>query len=214
MTSPAHCAALGFLRGALIAIVAQVLAVPLAATIGSILALAPLAPLIRVALPVAGFVLAGAMGGETLGAGRSGVVGFGAGGLATGLVLTLTSPHLAGLTGYEDGSVVAVYAAGTFAAAFGLGGCLGIVVLDRRVAGRDRMGGGPIVRATGAFAAAGALGGLVGVLPFFLARAGGGGTAGPVLQFLSFASAVGSLAIPLGLGGALVATVVHSPRRE
>jgi hypothetical protein len=207
MTSPAHRATLGFLHGALVAIVAQVLAVPLAAAVGSIASVAPLAPLVRVALPVAGFAFAGAVGGEALGAGRSGAPGFAAGGLATGLVLTLTSPHLAGLTGHEDGFVVAAYAAGTFAAAFGLGGCLGIIVVDRRSVGPGRPGGGGIGRATAAFTASGALGGLVSVLPFFLPRVAGG-AAGTALELISLASAVGSVAIPLGLGGALTARVV------
>jgi hypothetical protein len=202
MTSPAHRAAIGFLRGALIAVVAEALATPLAASLGSLSAMAPVSSVVRTLVPLAGFAFGGAVGGEALDAGRVGSLAFAVGGLATGVVLTFTSPHLSGLTGHEHAGVVLAYAAGTSSAAFGLGGWIGSAMLRRGVS----------LPATAAFAAAGALGGVVGVLPFFLTRVGGREWLGLGMQFTWLTASIASIAVPLALGGALSARALHARR--
>jgi hypothetical protein len=200
MTSPSHRASMGFLRGAFIAVVAQVVTAPLAAGVGS-LSLSQLAPVVRALLPVAGFALAGAVGGEALGVGRQGASAFAAGGLLAGVVLTIAAPNLSGLTGHENAAIVLAYAVATFAAAFGLCGGVAGAILRGGVAGRS----------AAAFSAGGAIGGVACILPFFLARLGAESL---VLQFAWLASSVGSIAIPLALGGGLTARALHSGRGE
>jgi hypothetical protein len=199
VTSPAHRAAIGFLQGALVAVAAEVVASPLAGSLSRIPAISPLAPAIRTLVPLAGFSVAGAVGGEAIGEGRLGTAAFAAGGLGAGLVLTMTSPHLSGLTGYEDALIVLAYAACTFALAFGLCGCLAGAILRPDI----------VMRATAAFAFGGALGGLAGILPFLLARFGSAGPGDLLWQFVWLASSIASIATPLAVGGALTARVMH-----
>ncbi len=111
-----------------------------------------------------------------------------------GVILTLTSQPLTGLTGHEDPLVVIPYAAVTFGAAFGLGGCVGGALL----------GAGRVARAAAAFGCAGTLGGIVSLVPYLFARFGAAGPSGPAFQFLWLASSMGAVAIPLSVGGSLV----------
>jgi hypothetical protein len=190
---------MGFLQGALIAVVAQAAAQPLALAVGAVPGLGFLVPAVRVVVPLAGFAFAGAVGGEALGAGSLGAPAFAAGGLAAGVVLTFTSPNLSGLTGHENAAIVLAYAAGTSAVAFGLAGCVGGAILGQRI----------VAPATAGFALAGALGGVVSVVPFLGARFGAV-AASPLLgQFVWLASSVGAVAVPMCVGGALVARALH-----
>jgi hypothetical protein len=199
MTSPAHRAAVGFFQGGLVAVVAQVVASPLAGAVAAVSAWSPLAPLVRILIPLAGLAVAGAVGGEAMERGRRGVRSFALGGLAAGVVLMTASPNLSGLTGYENPLIVLAYATTTAAAAFGILGFVGGLGLVRTAR----------ARAAVAFAIGGAAGGLLGTVPFLLARYGPAGAAGPVAQFVFLASAVGSIAVPLALGGALTARALN-----
>ncbi len=182
----------------MIAVVAQVVATPVAAAVSAVSWLAALAPAIRAAIPLAGFALGGAVGGESLEAGRRGSAAFGCGGFAAGLVLAVTSPNLLGLTGYEGSFIVVTYAVAAFSGAFAVFGCIGAAALGR----------GGTVRATAAFAAAGAVGGVVDVLPFLVAHAGRPGASGPGFDLLFLASSVGAVAVPFVTGGSLTARAV------
>jgi hypothetical protein len=198
MDSPARRAGLGFLRGALVAVVAQVLAVPLGGLLLRLPTLAWAVRWVRAVAPVAGFALAGAVGGDTLGAGRRGVWAFAVGGGACGMALLFWSPNLAGLTGREDALVVTAYAVVTYAGAFGLLGLIAAAVLGRAV----------VARSVGGFAAGGALGGLFATVPFFLARVGPRSAPPEVGEFLGVASAVGAVVAPLVIGGTATAAAL------
>jgi hypothetical protein len=201
VTSSAHQAATGFLRGALVAVVSQVTAAPLAAAVGMFLP--ALAPAARIFVPLAGFAAAGAVGGDALGAGPRGARAFSAGCFVAGVVLSVTSPPLSGLTGHEDPAAVIPYAALTFGAAFGLGGCVGGALL----------GAGRVAHASAAFGGAGALGGIASLVPYLLARFGASGPSGLAVQFLGLVSSVGAVAIPLCVGGSLVARALAARPR-
>ena len=193
MTSPAHQAATGFLRGALVAVVSQVTSAPLAAAVAMVLP--ALGPAVRLIVPLAGFAAAGAVGGDALGAGPRGVRAFSVGCFVAGVVLSATSPPLSGLTGHEDPAVVIPYAAVTYGAAFGLGGCVGGALL----------GAGRAAPAAVAFGGAGVIGGIVSLVPYLLGRFGASGPIALAVQFLGLASSIGAVAIPLCLGGSLLA---------
>ncbi len=190
MTSPAHRAALGFLRGGLIATVSLVLAPALGALSSSVPPLGWLVNVAQFLLPVAGFAAGGALGGDALSLGPRGSVAFGCGGGAAGLVLLVSSPHLQGLTGFEDPLVVVPYAIATSALAFGTMGLIGGLVVRR----------GKVGRVAAVFAAGGIVGGLLGVLPFLVQR-WAGPTWADLWMFVTTACSIGSLVVPLMLGG-------------
>jgi hypothetical protein len=194
MSSPAHRAALGFLRGGLIAVVSLVAAPPLGALLAGIVQSTWPAGLVHVLLPFAGFAFGGAIGGEAVAVGSRGAIAFGCGGGASGLVLLLTSRQLQGLTGFEDPMVVVPYAIATSALAFGAMGLVGGLVVRR----------GSVGRITAAFAGGGAIGGLIGVLPFLVQRWGGPGWA-DLWVFVTLACSVGSVVVPFMLGGSSAA---------
>jgi hypothetical protein len=194
MSSPAHRAALGFLRGGLIAVVSLVAAPPLGALLAAIFESTWPAGLVQLLLPFVGFALGGAIGGEAVAVGSRGAIAFGCGGGAAGLVLLLTSPHLQGLTGFEDPMVVVPYAIAASAIAFGAMGLVGGLVVRR----------GNVGRITAAFAIGGIVGGLLGVLPFLVQRWGGPGWV-DLWVFVTMACSIGSVVVPLMLGGAYAA---------
>jgi hypothetical protein len=194
MNSPAHRAALGFLRGGLIAVVSLALAPALGAALAAIFQSGWPIGLMQFFLPMCGFVLGGAIGGEAVGVGTRGSMAFGCGGGAAGLVLLLTAPHLQGLTGFEDPLVVVPYAIATSALAFGAMGLIGSLVVRRGKAGR----------VAAVFAIGGIVGGLLGVLPFLVQRWGGPGWA-DLWVFVTMACSIGSVVVPLMLGGASAA---------
>ncbi len=194
MSSPAHRAALGFLRGGLIAVVCLAVAPALGSALASIFQSGWPAGITLVLLPMCGFVLAGVIGGEAVAVGARGAIAFGCGGGAAGLVLLLTSPHLQGLTGFEDPVVVVPYAIAASAIAFGAMGLVGGLVVRR----------GNVGRITAAFAIGGIVGGLLGVLPFLVQRWGGPGWV-DLWVFVTMACSIGSVVVPLMLGGAYAA---------
>jgi hypothetical protein len=203
VTSPAHRAATGFLRGALIALAAQVVAPAMASVCAGFPAGAAFAAAVRIVVPLAGMALAGAVGAEALVVGRRGILTFAVGGLAAGVVLLVAAPNLAGLTGHENPAVVLPYAVATSAVAFaslGTIGASGLSAEDGFPCSRAECSLGSAV----AFGGGGAIGGLVGVIPFLAARAG---VNWPDLasQFIWLASSIGALAVPLCLGGAALA---------
>jgi hypothetical protein len=204
VTSPAHRAAVGFLHGSLVIVVAQVVASPLATVLSSADALAPLVPIARALIPLVGFGLGGAIGGDALAAGTRGTFGCSVGAIAAGLVLTVTSPNLTGLTGHEPLSIVLAYALGTSSMAYALAGAVAGAIL-----GRDLM-----CRFASAFAAGGVAGGFVGVLPYLLARFVALPSGGLFSQFLWLACSVGGVCLPLCVGGAAAARACHSVVRD
>jgi hypothetical protein len=190
MNSPAHQAALGFLRGGLIAAVSLALAPALGLVLAAIFPSGWPAAFVQFILPLAGFGFGGAVGGEALGLGSRGSTGFGCGGGAAGLVLLVSAPQLRGLTGFEDPLVVVPYAVATSALAFGLMGLVGSLVV-----GRDKVG-----RVAALFAVGGIVGGLLDVLPFLVQRSGGPEWA-DLRMFVTMACSIGSVVAPLILGG-------------
>ncbi len=194
MSSPAHRAALGFLRGGLIAVVSLVLAPALGGLASVVPTLGWLVKAAQFLLPVAGFAGGGALGGDALGLGSRGATAFGCGGGAAGLVLLRAAPQLQGLTGFEDPLVVVPYAIATSALAFGVMGLIGSLMVRR----------GKVGRVAAVFAVGGALGGLLGVLPFLVQRWGGPGWA-DLWVFVTTACSIGSVVVPLMLGGSSAA---------
>jgi hypothetical protein len=194
MSSPAHRAALGFLRGGLIATVSLMLPPALGVLASFVPTLGWLVKAVQFLLPVAGFAAGGALGGDALSIGSRGVMAFGCGGGAAGLVLLVTAPQLQGLTGFEDPLVVVPYAIATSALAFGAMGLIGSLVVRR----------GQVGRVSAVFAAGGIVGGLLGVLPFLVQRWGGPVWA-DLWVFVTMACSIGSVVVPLMLGGASAA---------
>jgi hypothetical protein len=124
-------------------------------------ALAPLVSFLRVAVPALGFAAGGAIGGSSLDLGRRGVLSSAAAMSVAGLGLSLSSPLMTGLTGFEDRLTVLLFAAiasgGSFAAA---GALLALLLAPRSF----------VMLAVG-FLAGGAAGGVIVVLPAVLAPA-------------------------------------------
>jgi hypothetical protein len=194
MSSPAHEAALGFLKGGLIAVVSLALTPALGAVTAAVLQAAWPARMIQLLLPLAGFAIGGAVGGAALGIGSRGATGFACGGAAAALVLIVTFPPLQGLTGFENASVVVPYGVGTSALAFGASGLVGSLLVRR----------GKVGRVSAVFAGGGAIGGLLAVLPFLVQR--WGGPVWPDLwMFATMACSIGSVVVPLMVGGASAA---------
>jgi hypothetical protein len=194
MTSPAHQAALGFLRGGLIAAVSLMLNPAIGAVLAGVFHSGWPAELLRCGLPLAGFAFGGAVGGEALGVGSRGATGFACGGAAAALVLLVTAPHLQGLTGFEDPLVVVSYAVGTSALAFGASGLVGSLVVRR----------GKVGRVSAVFAGGGAIGGLLWALPL-LALPWTGPMWADLSMFATMACSIGSVVVPLMVGGSSAA---------
>ena len=192
LTSPAHRAAVAFARGGLLAIAALLAAPRVAALARSMPATAALGDLVAALLPVAAFAAAGAFGGASLGRGRAGVRGFALGGLASGLVMALVWPQLAGLTGREPLPVVVAFAVAGWAAAFGAGGGVAAWRIDRRAA----------TALAGWFALGGAAGALLFVAPSLAQPLGAAGWPGPARLLLATATSVAGLLAPFAIGGA------------
>jgi hypothetical protein len=194
MTSPAHQAALGFLRGGLIAVAALAITTPLGAMAASLFQWGWLAEMVRWLLPLTGFALGGAVGGEALGLGSRGAIAFGCGGGAAGLALQLTAANLQGLTGFEDPLTVVAYGVLSAGAGFGATGVIASLIVGRR--------GIPAV--TAGFAVGGAIGGLLGVVPFLVQHAH---AAWPpeVMMFTSLACSIGAVVLPFMAGGIVAA---------
>jgi hypothetical protein len=159
LMSCSHRAALRFLRGGLIAVVAVLLPSQFGFVSGGAPAFGPVVAALRVAVPALGFAIGGAVGGTALGRGRMGVAASSAGFLLTGIAMSLGASPLTGLTGFENPVTVLVFAATTSGAAFALGGCVMALLLDRRTL-RGIVSG---------FLAGGAAGGVVSVMPAVLA---------------------------------------------
>ena len=194
MNSPAHRAALGFLRGGLVAAVSLLLTPALGGLLAGVSQSGWPVELMRFVLPLAGFASGGAVGGEALDVGARGALGFGCGGAAAGLVLLVTAPHLQGLTGFEDPLVVVPYAIATSALAFGAMGLIGSLAVRR----------GKVGRVAAVFAVGGIVGGLLGVLPFLVQRWGGPIWA-DLWMLVTTACSIGSLVVPLTVGGSSAA---------
>jgi hypothetical protein len=194
MISPAHRAALGFLRGSLIAMVSLVLAPVLGGLASAFPAMAWPVRALQFLVPLAGFAFGGAVGGDALGLGLRTTAAFGWGGGAAGLVLVFTASNLQRLTGFEDPRVVVSYAIASSALAFGAMGLVGSLVV-----GRNKVG-----RVVAWFAGGGAVGGLLGVVPFLVQHWGGAWWT-DLWAFLSLACSIGSIVVPFVAGGATAA---------
>lgn len=179
---------------------AVVLTVPVGAAALMIPWLGALVPTMRLAIPIAGFAWAGAVGGESLGCGPRGMVAFAAGGAAAGLLLVISSGNLAGLTGHENPLVVVTYGVTMSVLAFGATGLVGGLILRRGSTG---------VIAAG-FALGGAVGGMAGVIPFLVARFGPAGLPPLVAAFVALAASLGSVLLPLMTGGVVTARTLDT----
>jgi hypothetical protein len=194
MSSPAHRAALGFLRGGLIAVLSLAVAPALGAALASIFQSGWPVGIMQFLLPMCGFVLGGAIGGEAVGVGSRGATAFGCGGGAAGLVLLPTSSHLQGLTGFEDPLAVVSYAIVTSALAFGAMGLVGSLIVRR----------GKVSRIAAVFAVGGVVGAMLGVLPFLILHRGGAWWS-EFQVFLTLACSIASVVAPFMVGGAAAA---------
>ena len=128
MNSPAHRAALGFLRGGLIAALCLALAPVLGAALGGRLPVEgwPVKDRRSSSSRRAAFVLAGeAIGGEAMGSDRAARLAFGCGAGAAGLLLLLAFSAPPGADQLRDPLVVVPYATATSALAFGAMGLIG-----------------------------------------------------------------------------------------
>ena len=158
LTSPSHRAALRFLRGGLVAIVALLVPTQFGFVSREYPSLAPLVALIRIAVPAIGFGIGGAVGGSSARTRPAGVLASGAALLVTGLLLSLFAPLLTNLTGFENRAAVLLFAAATTGTAFALGGIVLALLLGRHLWPQVAAG----------FLAGGAAGGIVSVLPAVL----------------------------------------------
>ena len=192
LPSPAHRAAVAFVRGGLLAIVTLLAAPRVAALDRAIPSLSDGAGAVGWLLPVAGFAAAGAFGGAALGRGRAGARAFALGGLVSGLVMSAVWPQLAGLTGREPLGVVVAFSAGGWAAAFGAGGAVAGWGVDRRAAAWLAC----------RFAIAGAAGALVFVAPSLAQPLGYGEWPAPARLLVTTVTSVAGLLAPFAIGGA------------
>jgi hypothetical protein len=199
--TPSRRAAGGFCQGAVVAAVAQLVAVPVAAGFGALPFGAVFGPVIRLSLPVAGYAFAGALGASALGLGSRASRFFALGGVAAGIVFTLTSTNLSGLTGFENPAVVVAYAAAASAGAFGAFGGVAGLGMPARQSGRDASRS-PACRMAAVFGLAGVAGGVTGMAPFLLARTRV--LPDELLAFAWLAASFGAVAVPLCVGGAVI----------
>lgn len=190
--SPAHRAALRFLRGGLVAIVALLIPSQLGGLSRGSPWLAPLVDAARLLIPAFGFAAGGLLGATALGRGRRGLAAFGAGFLLTGIGISFVAPLVQNLTGFESRPTVALVAAGGTGAAFGVGGLVAGMVLERR----------RLLSLVVGFAVGGALGGLITVAPALGAAAVAGWSPDVQLFFRLFCSLAGLLA-PFAIAGAV-----------
>lgn len=196
--TPAHRATVAFARGGLFAIASLLLAGRIGSLARDLPSLASLFGAIQAGVPLAGFALAGAMGGSALAMGRRVTLGFAAGCFVAGVVLSAAWPHLSGLTGHEPLVSVLSFAVAAWAVAFGLAGAIGGAFLGRSQAGRVAAG----------FAAGAALGAIFLVMPVLLAPAGLH-TWPPTAQLaVTVTSSVAGLLMPFVVGGAVAGRVV------
>jgi hypothetical protein len=190
--SPAHRAALRFLRGGLVATVALLAPSQIGFLAHGAPWLSTLAGVVRVMVPALGFAAGGAIGATALDRGWRGIGAFAAGFFATGLAMSLGAPLVTGLTGFEHPGVVLLFAGASTAAAFGAGGLVaGLAIEPRRACGI----------ALGA-ASGGVLGGLVTVLPAVAAGVLSGWPAEARLLVRLSCSLVGFL-VPFAIAGAV-----------
>ncbi|RPJ56740.1 MAG: hypothetical protein EHM24_30140, partial [Acidobacteria bacterium] len=87
--TPAHRATIAFARGGLFAIAALLASGRVGGLARDLPSLAAALGALQLALPLAGFALAGAVGGASLGAGRRAAAGFAAGCFLAGAVLSV-----------------------------------------------------------------------------------------------------------------------------
>jgi hypothetical protein len=197
LASASHRVGVRFLRGGLVAVAGLLVSSQLGVVTRGTPALEPLVALVRVAIPLAAFALGGAVGGAALSRGRRGVVACAASFLLTGLALSLAAAPLRGLTGFEDPLIVLSFAAGTTGAAFGLGGVLLALLLERRL----------WVPIAGGFLAGGAAGGILAVLPAFLGPPLAGWPA-DVLLFVRLGCSLAGWLGPFAVAGAVAGRVL------
>lgn len=201
LSSPAHGAAIRFLRGGLVAVIALLVPPRLGALSRAWPAVAPLVAAASVAIPAMGFAIGGAIGATALDRGRRGVIAFGAGLCVTGAVLAFTAPLFQGLTGFEDAWTVGLTAAASTAVAFASGGAVAALVVQPRLAG---------VLAAG-FGAGGATGGLLTVVPALFAAATAGWP-GDAQLFVRVACSLAGLLAPFAIGGAVAGWALDEAR--
>jgi hypothetical protein len=194
MTSPAHRAVLGFLKGGLIAVVSIVIAPELAPLAAAFPALGWLVSVVQFLLPLTGFVFGAAIGADALGVGTRAIRAFGYGGGVAGLVLRLTAANLQGLTGFENPLLVVPYATSASLLAFGAMGLVGSLAVGRGKTGRIAAG----------FAGGGAIGGLLGIVPFMLLPWAGVFWS-DLWMFARLTCSVGATVVPFVVGGFVAA---------
>lgn len=198
LSSPAHRAAIAFLRGGLLAIVTLLAAPRAAGWAAAIPGLEGFGTWIVAALPAAGFAGAWAFGGAALGRGRAGVLAFALGGVVSGLLLSLVWPQLAGLTGREPLAPLLAFSVLTWAGAFGIGGGIAGWRLDTHAA----------VALAWRFAIGGALGALVFVAPSLAWPLGADAWPAAARLALTTLSSVAGLLAPFAVGGAAAGRLV------
>lgn len=190
-------AALWFLRGGLVAVVALLVPSQFGFVLRDAPALAPIVALLRVAIPAAGFAIGGAVGGSALGRGRRGVLASAAGLLVTGAALTVLAQPLQGLTGFERPLMVLLFAGVATGTAFAAGGAVAsLALVPRRFA----------LMAAG-FGAGGAVGGIISVLPSVFAATVAGWPAEAQL-FARLACSLAGLLGPFAVAGAVAGRIL------
>jgi hypothetical protein len=152
-------------------------------------------------LPALGFAAAGAFGATALERGRAGIRGFAIGMFATGLAMSFAWTELAGLTGREPLLHVLLFATGSWALSFAVGGAVSAWTV----------GGQHVSRLTLAFSLGGALGALLFVSPSLLVPLGFLELPAPLRWLYSTASSVVGLVLPFAFGGAAAGRLLEDP---
>ena len=196
--TPTHRATVAFARGGLFAIVALLASSRVGGFARDVPTLAGVLGTLQFLLPLAGFAVAGAVGGASLDAGRRVASGFAAGCFLAGVVLSVAWPHLSGLTGHERLPAVLSFAVAAWAVAFGVAGAIGGAFL-----GRDR-----IWRVAAGFAGGGAVGAVLLVMPVLLASAGLRAWPSTAQLAVTVTSSVAGLLAPFAIGGAAAGRAV------
>lgn len=192
LASPAHRAALAFLRGGLLAMATLLAAPRVASLAGSLAVPAGSGRLAAALLPLAGFAAAWAFGGAALGRGRIAVRAFALGGLVAGLLMSFVWPQLAGLTGREPLAALLAFSVPGWALSFGAGGGIAGWHIDRRAA----------LPLAWRFALGGAVGALAFVAPSLALPFGTAGWPAPARLLLTTLTSVAGLLAPFAIGGA------------
>ena len=204
MSTPAHRATVAFVRGGLYAVVALLAAGRLGGYGRDHPSLAIVFEAAQFLLPLAGFALAGAVGGASLGAGRRATSGFAGGCVLGGTVLSLAWPQLSGLTGHESLVSVLAFALFAWAIAFGLAGAIGGAALGSRHTWRVASG----------FALGGIAGALLLVLPVLLAPAGLRSWPPTAQLAVNVLTSVTGLLAPFAVGGAAAGRAVDDSEEQ